>query len=315
MKKAVFSKFLTDPRSCVTIILFVSFMGPAFAQEQLVTIEQTPREKIIRNHEFNCLDEDTNSQIYDEHGRPLIGEGVNFCREIFLADVADEDLQWYRNVFADEITEFAVNLGVPWGTISPYRFEEIYRTEIDHFGVAMCGGEFRILEDSTAFGDAVSIKADAEIRSSERNQTEAEATTQFLEYIGADEELTRNILEIGILSLGANELFKEAWLSGRLDRPGLVQAYGECGDGEISVNVEYLQPTQRLQIITDFDYQVCELLSLDPWDADECPHVRDRLADVLLLSGRYRARIERTNGQVILRQIRVSHDSEDTIRL
>ena len=201
---------------------------------------------------------------------------------------------------------------VPWALVYPYRIGEIFDVPSDWATFDMCNGPFKTLHDGWVFyGDnRDDTQLETELALSERV-----FTAQFLASIGADPALKAAIDKVGLLTYRANEQFRNAWLSGRLKRPAVVLAMGECGDGGKVVTLSFKEPTARFQIIPDFDYLLCQRYGLDPWNADQCPHVRDRLNNLQVLSGQYRVKITRKSGAIIYREIDIDEVTDTKLNM
>lgn len=193
----------------------------------------------------------------------------------------------------------------------PYDLQELKGIEVNLAYIYKCIGHFNSIEDIYVFGtDEEEEKLRLELRLSENVFTE-----QFLNFIQADDDLKRLIRTSGLISRSANESFRNAWLDGRLKRPTVAFATGECGAGGMSVEIEFSEPTSRFQIIPDFDYFLCRKFNLNPWDADKCPHVRDKTDGLNVFGGRYHVKIVRDSGEVIFREISLDYDSPEKMKL
>ena len=181
--------------------------------------------------------------------------------------------------------------------------------------VPVCNGAFNTLEDVFVFDDETARQADNKEFEIELKLAQRVFTQQFLDFIGADHRLRSDINATGLLSCRANQRFREAWREGRLKRPAVVLSVGECGAGGNSVTIVFKEPTSRFQIITDFDYLLCRKMGLDPWNADQCPHVRDQMSKLKVLSGRYRVRITRQSGNVLKREISIDDSGDNSLKL
>ncbi|MBW8640371.1 hypothetical protein K1W69_24480 [Hoeflea sp. WL0058] len=226
----------------------------------------------------------------------------------FGKDLASLKENWMYNPNIHEWSED----DTPWFTINPYTTEELFNEDSDWAYVPMCNEPFKTLpDDSVHFSDFDNPdfikKFNLELQASETVFTD-----QFLSWIEADDQLTAEIGDVGLLSIRANQAFRHAWKQGRLKRPAIVLAVGECGAGEVSVDIKFREPTERLQLITDFDYLICEREGLDPWNSNECPDVRDSVQETELLAGKYRAKITRNSGKVLFREIEID-DFEDEV--
>jgi len=204
----------------------------------------------------------------------------------------------------------------PWFTIFPYSLNELYDNRADWAFIPMCNVPFNTLEDGFIISnDGIIPDDDIKEFEAELRVAEQTFTRQFLDHIGADQQLRQQIAQTGLLTYRANEYFRTAWIEGRLERPAITFVVGECGAGGNEVTLAFAEPTTRFQIITDFDYLLCQNMGLDPWNADECTHVRDQLSNLQVLSGRYRAKITRQSGTVLFREIEINEitDSELTL--
>lgn len=203
----------------------------------------------------------------------------------------------------------------PWFLIAPYTIDELFSQRSDWALVPMCNGAFNILEDSFVFADNEIYEEDLRTQSRELELSEMVFTERFLDFIEADQRLLVKVRSAGLLTVRANELFRQAWLEGRLKRPVVVWAFGECGAGGNVVQITFKEPTSRFQIIPDFDYLICDRVGLDPWNVDQCPHVRDQLNDLQILSGRYRARITRESGEIFFRAIDINDVDDQALEI
>lgn len=64
--------------------------------------------------------------------------------------------------------------------------------------------------------------------------------------------------------------------------------YGlECGAGEVPVFVKSSPDNAKIEIISDYDWRVCEALNLDPWDTKKCLGWSRVATNPIYLSGKY----------------------------
>lgn len=193
--------------------------------------------------------------------------------------------------------------------MEPYKPSELRNVKFDYVYVGICTFfPFSPLENRASpamYASADEKKIEEVINRREARLSEGVFTDQYLRYIDADQILRSEVNSIGLLSKDINTVLRRAWLQGRLQRPAAVYVLDGCGDGEIVVKFSFKEPTKRLQLISDFDYKLCKLSDLDPWDADQCPQVRDSLGREASLAGSYRVRITRETGEIVHREFEV----------
>jgi hypothetical protein len=226
-------------------------------------------------------------------------------------DLKSLSKHWF---YSQEIQSWAEG-DKPHFTIFPYSADELHGRLSDWAIVPVCNGAFNTLEDGFVFDNEAARQADNKEFEIERKLAQRVFTRQYLNFIGADRRLRADIDATGLLSYSANQHFWKAWREGRLKRPAVVLSVGECGAGGNSVAIVFKEPTSRFQIIPDFDYLICRKMGLDPWDVDQCSHVRDQMSNLQVLSGRYRVRITRQSGNVLMREISIDDTGDNSLQL
>lgn len=301
----------------VRLLIAAFFMAGSIASASA----ETPREKYIKtfNYEWGAIsDPDLANDNAPFFGKLEMFEPIRYYECGLFSGEIDDDCP-YDNAwdmpkdfwfYSETVQEY--NDGEePLFEILPYTQDELRGRKIDFAIVPLCGGAFSTMEGGFVFA----TEDFEDVLESERRLSEEVFTGQFLTSIGADNGLARQIKATGLLNRQANALFREAWRAGRLQRPAIVIAVGECGEGGLSVAISFAEPTARFQIIPEFDYLLCQKFGLDPWNADQCSHVRDRLSDLVVLSGRYRVKITRKSGEAFIRDIDIGEDADTELRL
>lgn len=204
---------------------------------------------------------------------------------------------------------------LPWFDIRPYTEIELQNLKIYWAVVLMCNGAFNMFDtiflpeqdpDAGRIGDEIE---------KDQNFTKKIFTERFLEYIGAPEELKKEIRSVGILTKEANHLFREAWIQKKISRPAIALAMGECGAGEIPVEIEFKEPTKRMQYITEFDFYICSQYAVDPWNIDQCPYVMEHTREEQFLAGYYRIRLLRASGRIDIIRVEVEGEADSRLKL
>ena len=68
-----------------------------------------------------------------------------------------------------------------------------------------------------------------------------------------------------------------------------VWVEGGCGAGEVGINISVIPRNGRIWLIPTFDYELCSLKNIDPFDMDRCPRWREHIKGLLFdVAGDYR---------------------------
>ena len=289
-------------RICVAV-LSIALLSNCVAEDD-GSYAETPRERYIAN--FNYFWDMKSDRGLSFGIAPFYGSFTP--KQMWRYDDCglESECSWDSGYIRAEENSFLME---------PYTPDELRGGKFDYAFVDICTlNPFSPLEDRVqyyTFASAEDKNFDVAIGKRESRLAERIFTDQYLNYIDADFRLRADIKSSGLESRGINAVLRDAWLKKRLKRPAALYILDGCGAGELPVKFAFIEPTARIQLITEFDYRICKESNLDPWNVDQCPSVKDFLGRDASLAGSYRARVTRSSGQVIYREFTVTDDDEN----